>query len=263
MKDGGGESFVYFIESVGSDAVKIGKADDPILRMRDLQIGNPNELRLLGAIVGDLGRENELHRLGRLERRRIRGEWFDAGWARELILKLGGTFIPGDEFATRSPIIQDWPEAWEYCPHCRSTRIYPFHVVTDGWDRDKWGVRWGPAGGVLCQPNEGRSESVPFRYVVPLDNLDSAVHYWLGRPPTFALYRCSSGNGSLKSCGRIFAYWLDTFGEPVTANHQIGWPLVRNRGAVIGFADKHDFERADENVEVRRLDRDHFIRVSD
>lgn len=58
--------------------VKIGYAKDPEQRMRELQTGNPGEIKLL-AIVDHKGpaMERELHR--QFAHLRIRGEWFKPG----------------------------------------------------------------------------------------------------------------------------------------------------------------------------------------
>jgi hypothetical protein len=64
---------VYFISS--GDAVKIGVAKNPEARLRDLQVGNANQLEILATISG-AGRheEDSLHKL--FEPFRLRGEWF-------------------------------------------------------------------------------------------------------------------------------------------------------------------------------------------
>src|SRR2546423_1912720 len=45
--------FVYAIGEDGDGPVKIGKAKDPIKRLRTMQTGNPRRLRIEAAIVGD------------------------------------------------------------------------------------------------------------------------------------------------------------------------------------------------------------------
>lgn len=64
----------YFIQAVSGGPIKIGKAFLPKARLKDLQIGNPEELQLVGVLGED--REEALHRQFREER--IRGEWFEA-----------------------------------------------------------------------------------------------------------------------------------------------------------------------------------------
>jgi hypothetical protein len=70
---------VYFIQMVGSDsAIKIGyTSKDPEKRVRDLQVGNPFELKLLGTIKGDKETEIRLH--FDFRHLNIRGEWFRPG----------------------------------------------------------------------------------------------------------------------------------------------------------------------------------------
>lgn len=64
--------WVYFIADGGW--VKIGSAALPYLRLRDLQTGNPRELRLVAIERGGRRREDELH----LQHSEVcvRGEWF-------------------------------------------------------------------------------------------------------------------------------------------------------------------------------------------
>lgn len=65
---------VYVIGPEGGP-YKIGKADEPVTRLSDLQIGNWNKLELITEIVGGLELEAELHK--KFSKKRIRGEWFD------------------------------------------------------------------------------------------------------------------------------------------------------------------------------------------
>jgi hypothetical protein len=75
-EDAQGGTFIYFIEAVGQDRIKIGKADDPKARLRQLQTGSSVELRLLGATADQASREAEIHAAFAFER--IHGEWFHA-----------------------------------------------------------------------------------------------------------------------------------------------------------------------------------------
>jgi hypothetical protein len=69
-----GATFTYAITD--GSAVKIGKsASHPILRLRELQVGNPRPLRLVGYSVSTS--EAEAHR--RLRDALLRGEWYRAG----------------------------------------------------------------------------------------------------------------------------------------------------------------------------------------
>lgn len=64
---------VYFIRA-GDGPVKIGTADDPKARMRELQCGNYLDLTLVRVIDGNSPEERWLHR--HYEPFHIRGEWF-------------------------------------------------------------------------------------------------------------------------------------------------------------------------------------------
>lgn len=64
---------VYFIQC--GNYIKIGHADDPERRLRELQTGNPNKLELLGYVSGDIVREREIHFT--FADFRTDGEWFE------------------------------------------------------------------------------------------------------------------------------------------------------------------------------------------
>jgi hypothetical protein len=60
---------------VGDDHfVKIGKSNDTSVRLKELQVGNPFELRVLAAFEAREAWEFELHRS--FAGYRVRGEWF-------------------------------------------------------------------------------------------------------------------------------------------------------------------------------------------
>lgn len=65
---------VYFIQQGEDGPVKIGYGEDPKIRLGQLQIGNPEPLRIIRVL--DAGQEAEafLHR--KFKRQRLRGEWF-------------------------------------------------------------------------------------------------------------------------------------------------------------------------------------------
>ncbi len=62
--------YIYFISD--ETAIKIGKSNDPLKRLNQLQIGNPRDLKLLG--TSPLLDEYELHE--KFKDKLIRGEWF-------------------------------------------------------------------------------------------------------------------------------------------------------------------------------------------
>lgn len=70
-------SFVYFIEAVGLDRIKIGKADDVGRRLQQLKTGSPCALNLIKAVPGGHSLEAKLH--SEFAGLRIKGEWFHAG----------------------------------------------------------------------------------------------------------------------------------------------------------------------------------------
>lgn len=67
--------FVYVIKAQGDSPIKVGKAENVMTRLAQLQTGNPRKLDLLHVLVGYSELEWQLHR--RLRRCRVQGEWFD------------------------------------------------------------------------------------------------------------------------------------------------------------------------------------------
>jgi hypothetical protein len=71
---GGSPSFVYVVQGEPGTPIKVGVAKDPMARLRGLQTGNPQRLRILCVIPGDHALETALH--DRLRDSRVLGEWF-------------------------------------------------------------------------------------------------------------------------------------------------------------------------------------------
>jgi hypothetical protein len=71
-------SYVYFIEALGSNEIKIGSSATPERRVPGLQTGNGSELKLLGTMRGNKDFEYVLHR--RFDHLRLNRdlEWFRA-----------------------------------------------------------------------------------------------------------------------------------------------------------------------------------------
>ncbi len=69
-----GSDFLYFIQSNKTGLIKIGRAKNPHKRIRELQTGNGEELRLIAYFKGWAWRERDLHEL--LKDFRLHGEWF-------------------------------------------------------------------------------------------------------------------------------------------------------------------------------------------
>lgn len=69
----------YIIAQADGQAIKIGKAKNPTARLRELQVGHSQKLRLLGTIEEDCERELHIQFKGK----RITGEWFK--WDDEIL----------------------------------------------------------------------------------------------------------------------------------------------------------------------------------
>lgn len=68
--------FVYFIEAVGADAIKIGIARNVDRRLQGHQVSCPLPLRLLASAPGGMEEEKHIHH--RFAHLLVRGEWFSA-----------------------------------------------------------------------------------------------------------------------------------------------------------------------------------------
>lgn len=65
---------LYIIQSDVSGNIKIGRSKDPQKRLKQLQTGNPNKLKLIAEFKGEGWKEKILH--DRLAFYRLEGEWF-------------------------------------------------------------------------------------------------------------------------------------------------------------------------------------------
>ena len=66
--------YLYFIESPEQDAVKVGFASDPDIRLKTLQTGNPHDLVLKAQVRATYGAECAFH--AAMKRWRLRLEWY-------------------------------------------------------------------------------------------------------------------------------------------------------------------------------------------
>ena len=74
-RDPGLDSHVYFIQQGRSGPIKIGRSVDVLARLRALQTGCHEELRILGvSLLGGAPLERRLHRMFAADR--LSGEWF-------------------------------------------------------------------------------------------------------------------------------------------------------------------------------------------
>lgn len=65
---------LYIIQSDVTGNIKIGRSKNPHKRLKQLQTGNPNKLKLIAEFKGEGWKEKELHE--RLSSYRLKGEWF-------------------------------------------------------------------------------------------------------------------------------------------------------------------------------------------
>ena len=65
---------LYIIQSSYTGMIKIGRSKDPEKRLKQLQTGNPNKLKLIASFENQGWQEKSLHEI--LESHRLEGEWF-------------------------------------------------------------------------------------------------------------------------------------------------------------------------------------------
>lgn len=65
---------VYFIQQGSNGPIKIGRATNPVQRLRNIQVANPWRCRLLGTVDGSKREEAAMH--ARFSDDRMDGEWF-------------------------------------------------------------------------------------------------------------------------------------------------------------------------------------------
>lgn len=103
---------IYFIQCDLSRAIKIGWANRVAHRFSNIQVANPNPLRLLGVIPGYDQEESRWHY--KFRHLLIRGEWFRA--EPELIVAIRDALsryheaIESDYFGSLCRIIRDLPD---------------------------------------------------------------------------------------------------------------------------------------------------------
>jgi hypothetical protein len=78
-----GPLFVYFVQSGEGGPVKIGKANNPLKRIMELQCGNPVPLLLQAVVLASIDLEESLHL--RWSAANIGGEWFAGGLQDQLV----------------------------------------------------------------------------------------------------------------------------------------------------------------------------------
>lgn len=72
---GGQRTWIYFMQRGENGPIKIGRSGDPQERLRHLQRGNPDRIRIIGAYWGFQLEEAQLHE--EFKASRIAGEWFE------------------------------------------------------------------------------------------------------------------------------------------------------------------------------------------
>lgn len=105
---------IYFIEMEKSGFIKIGYTkSDADKRMAQLQTGQPDRLRLLGTIPGEMADEKSLHL--ELKKFRIGGEWFipeTMEIVRHLISRQGPWYICRELDINNKKMEMEWLEAF-------------------------------------------------------------------------------------------------------------------------------------------------------
>lgn len=98
------KSWIYFARHGADGPIKIGRAYNPHKRVRDLSVGSPIALVILGAVLSMHAEEEEDEIHDRLREHCIRGEWFAAEAVRQEMFRLGSRLIgPEDVSPQETP----------------------------------------------------------------------------------------------------------------------------------------------------------------
>ena len=106
---------IYFITQ-GDEYVKIGYGVDPEARLSQLQVGNPERLKLLACFSG--GQQEELCLHDFLKALRIRGEWFEFN---EEVRRFIHVLVDSDDLAAA---FHNWRK------ECEEAEVIPFPVTS-------------------------------------------------------------------------------------------------------------------------------------
>lgn len=128
---------IYFIQPARGGPVKIGWTEASVAqRVRDLQVGNPEELYLRHWMAGDRYVEKDLH--VRFADWRLRGEWFipNEDMAREFSVRLDTDDGPdertkGAEIAYRQGSDEGYEQGWNDALEKASRQLQKMLFVED------------------------------------------------------------------------------------------------------------------------------------
>ena len=98
------ESYIYFIETIDYDFIKIGISTNVSQRLKSLQSSCPLELRMLRYIKGGPKDEQYLH--NRFAKYIVRGEWYCK--SKDLM-----DFIDGEKYTPFEPDSWDEEAPWD------------------------------------------------------------------------------------------------------------------------------------------------------
>lgn len=109
---------IYFALDKAAGTIKIGYSATPPSRLSNLQVGNSNELVILGTIEGERDKEKVIH--GELDEHHVRGDWFrtnpDIARYINAILENGGSITDPVELMAYAELIsmlkKDGPDAF-------------------------------------------------------------------------------------------------------------------------------------------------------
>lgn len=111
--------YVYFIVNQSASKVKIGYSKNPWARVKDLQVGNSDQLLLAAMVRTTDPSEKKLH--AELEEYRVGGEWFEMSSLIDALIK-----------AAQSKAIDTLDDAINYCRNYGTTTV----VTTKDTDTD-------------------------------------------------------------------------------------------------------------------------------
>lgn len=105
------QGFIYAIQSSKTKLIKIGFSVMPEGRVKGLQTGSPDKLKLLKTWPGTMSDEKRIHRC--LKEHRVHGEWFEVSYDRAAFV-IQAVIEPRDADNTMEHVQQSLTEAIEF-----------------------------------------------------------------------------------------------------------------------------------------------------
>ena len=130
--------WIYFARHGTDGPIKIGRAYDPHKRVRDLSVGSPVALILLGAMLSTRAVEEETEIHDRLRASWIRGEWFVADAALQEMKLLADRVLVPDEIRRQKTPVRGFSSTMNVRVRRRELRAWKLAARAAGLPLSQW-----------------------------------------------------------------------------------------------------------------------------